>query len=111
MEHPRGDRRSGIARLRDSMPMSIRLSGRSRGRFGGRGLLDGELPLRPDLSVAAERVRHLPIMDEREETRAACCCVVANAVLAYWQGARIHYSRDNSFYAAVRAGVPSWFSR
>ena len=91
--------------------MSIRLSGRSRGRFGGRGLLDGELPLRPDLSVEAERVRRLPIMDEREETRAACCCVVANAVLAYWQGARVHYSRDNSFYAAVRAGVPSWFSR
>jgi len=50
-------------------------------------------------------------MDGREEIRAACCCVVANAVLAYWQSARIHYSRDNSFYAAVRAGVPSWFSR
>ena len=87
------------------------LSGRSRGRFGGRGLLDGELPLRPDLSVASERLQHLPIMDGREEIRAACCCVVANAVLAYWQSARIHYSRDNSFYAAVRAGVPSWFSR
>jgi len=46
-----------------------------------------------------------------KERLAAYGCVIANAVLAYWQGARVHYSRDNSFYAAVRAGVPPWFSR
>jgi hypothetical protein len=67
--------------------------------------------LRPDLSIAAERLRDVPILPLRQESQAACGCVVANAILAYWQGARVHYSRDNTFYAEVRAGVPPWFTR
>jgi hypothetical protein len=46
-----------------------------------------------------------------KKVQEACSCILANAILAHWQGARVFYSRDNTFYAAVRAGVPSWFSR
>jgi hypothetical protein len=46
-----------------------------------------------------------------KQVQEACCCILANAILAHWQSARIHYSRDNNFYAALRAGAPSWFSR
>jgi hypothetical protein len=54
----------------------------------------------------------LLIVNGRTEVEEACCCIVANAILAHWQGARIHFSRDNTFYARVRAGgAPSWFSR
>ena len=34
-----------------------------------------------------------------------------HAILAHCQGARVFYSRDHTFYAAVRAGTPPWFSR
>ena len=67
--------------------------------------------MRPDLSIAAECLINLPNMAVSKERLAAYGCVIANAVLAYWQGARVHYSRDNTFYAEVRAGVPPWFSR
>jgi hypothetical protein len=46
-----------------------------------------------------------------KKVQEACSCIVANAVLAHWQGAKVFYSRDNTFYAEVRAGVPSWFAR
>src|SRR5262245_19251607 len=84
---------------------------KARRLTGGQGLLKDELPLRPDLSIAPDRLQLLLSVKGPNEVKAASCCIIANAILAHWQGARIHYSRDNSFYAAVRAGAPSWFSR
>ena len=67
--------------------------------------------MRPDLSIASERLQRLLIAKGGKQVEEACRCIVANVILAHWQGARIHYSRDNNFYAASRAGAPSWFSR
>jgi hypothetical protein len=68
--------------------------------------------LRPDISIAPERLQRLLIVKGGEQVEEACRCIVANAILAHWQGTRVHYSRDNTFYAAVRAGgAPAWFSR
>jgi hypothetical protein len=84
----------------------------SPAEFGGQsGLLAQEVPLRPDLSIAPEFLRRLRFVVARDEVRQAGCCVVANALVAHWCGGTVFYSRDNTFYAAVRAGVPSWFSR
>src|SRR5436190_6315032 len=85
---------------------------RSRANFGARsGHLTHELPLRPDLSVAPQIMRRLPFVAAREEVQQAGRCVVANALLAHWCVGTVFYSRDTTFYAAVRAGVPCWFSR
>ena len=86
-------------------------STRTPGLNGGQGLLADELPLRSDLSLAPEQLQRLLVVKRRKEIQEACCCIAANAILAYSQGARIDYSWDNSFSAAVRAGAPSWFSR
>ena len=68
--------------------------------------------MRPDISIAPERLQSLMILKGGKQVEEACRCIVANAILAYWQGTRVHYSRDNTFYAAVRAGgAPAWFSR
>lgn len=82
-------------------------------RRGARGLLAHQQPLNPNLSVAGELPHDLRLVMAREQARTACRCVVANALLAQWQGEStwVFYSRDNTHYAAVRAGVPFWYSR
>ena len=86
---------------------------RFRRTRGARGLLADHQPLNPNLSVASEFLHDLRLVAIREEVRTACRCIVANALLAHWQGdiTWVFYSRDNTHYAAVRAGVPSWYSR
>jgi hypothetical protein len=91
--------------------MPIQQSRRASRPTGRQGLLDDELPLRPDLSIAPERLQSLSLTLARKDVQQACCCIVANTIFAHWNGAKVHYSRDNTFYAAVRASAPSWFSR
>jgi hypothetical protein len=89
----------------------MRMPPRSQGLTGDQGLLPDEVLLRPDVSVAPERLQGLFIVKGAKGDQEACSCIIANAIVAHWQGARVFYSRDNSFYAAVRAGTPPWFSR
>ena len=67
--------------------------------------------MRPDASVAPEQLQRLFTVKGPKGVQEACSCIIANAILAHWQGARVFYSRDHTFYAAVRAGTPLWFSR
>ena len=73
----------------------------------GRGLLANHQPLNPNVSLDSDLASN-PIFDEvREAIRHALRCVCGNALLAHWQGQDVwvFYSRDNTHYADVRAGV------
>jgi hypothetical protein len=78
-----------------------------------RGLLQDEVPLRPDIHVAAEFTTRLGLAPAREGTRAAIGCIVANSLVASWQGNAgwVFYSRCNSYFASVRQLAPPWYTR
>jgi hypothetical protein len=66
--------------------------------------LDPRLTLRSNVNVAGIAV-------PKEAVAQAIRCLLANAVLACWRSCnRVLYSRDNSYYAAMSATSPAWFS-
>ena len=85
----------------------------TKSHYDRRRLLAQQRPLHPNLTLATELLHELRFVAMREQVRAAIGCIVANALLAHWHGDNIwvFYSRDNTHYAVVRAGVPSWYSR